>query len=72
MKIEKIEKYSKSETAFCSLSAQVPSNISSDEEYERVVYTTVKTVNQIILKCPTSFLQFSSELQGCRNDEFHF
>lgn len=52
MKIEKIEKYSKSETAFCSLSAQVPSNISSDEEYERVVYTTVKTVNQIILKCP--------------------
>lgn len=40
------------ETAFCSLSAQVPVNISSDEEYERVVYTTVKTVNQIILKCP--------------------
>ncbi|MBQ0111540.1 MAG: hypothetical protein KBT03_00250 [Bacteroidales bacterium] len=42
----------KGQTAFCSLSAQVPSNISSDEEYERVVYTTVKTVNQIILKCP--------------------
>lgn len=40
------------ETAFCSLSAQVPVNISSDEEYERVVYTTVKTVNQMILKCP--------------------
>ena len=40
------------ETAFCSLSAQVPVNISSDEEYERVVYTTVKTVNQMIMKCP--------------------
>jgi len=40
------------ETAFCSLSALVPSNISSDEEYERVAYTTVKTINNLIMKCP--------------------
>lgn len=42
----------KGETAFCSLAAQVPVNILSDEEYERVCYTTVKTVNQLITKCP--------------------
>lgn len=42
----------KGETAFCSLAAQVPVSILSDEEYERVCYTTVKTVNQLITKCP--------------------
>ena len=40
------------ETAFCSLSALVPSNIKSDDEYKRVAYTTVKTINTLILKCP--------------------
>lgn len=41
-----------SETAFCSLGALVPVNITSDKEYERVAYTLVKSVNKLIEKCP--------------------
>ena len=40
------------ETAFCSLGAIVPVNIESDEEYERVAYTLVKSINKLIDKCP--------------------
>lgn len=40
------------ETAFCSLGALVPINITSDKEYERVAYTLVKSVNKLIEKCP--------------------
>ena len=43
---------STSETAFCSLGAIVPVNIESDEEYERVAYTLVKSINKLIDKCP--------------------
>lgn len=41
-----------SETAFCSLAAQVPYKIASDEEYERVAFTTVKSITKVIEKCP--------------------
>lgn len=40
------------ETAFCSLGAIVPVNIKDNEEYERVAYTLVKTINTLIVKCP--------------------
>lgn len=40
------------ETAFCSLGAIVPVNIKGDAEYERVAYTLVKTINNLIVKCP--------------------
>lgn len=42
----------KAETAFCALGAIVPANIDSDEEYERVAYTLVKTINKLIERCP--------------------
>ena len=41
-----------SETAFCSLGAIVPVNIKDDTEYQRVAYTLVKTINNLIVKCP--------------------
>jgi len=40
------------ETAFCSLGAIVPVNIKDNIEYERVAYTLVKTINNLIVKCP--------------------
>ncbi len=43
---------SNGETAFCSLAAQVPYKIISDEEYERVAFTTVKSITKVIEKCP--------------------
>ena len=49
---ELYSKEGKAETAFCSLGAIVPVNIKSDEEYERVAYTLVKTINTLIDKCP--------------------
>ena len=49
---ELYSKEGKSETAFCSLGAIVPVNIESDEEYERVAYTLVKSINKLIDKCP--------------------
>ena len=49
---ELYSKESTSETAFCSLGAIVPVNIESDEEYERVAYTLVKSINKLIDKCP--------------------
>ena len=42
----------KGETAFCALGAIVPANIDSDEGYERVAYTLVKTINKLIERCP--------------------
>lgn len=43
---------SEGETAFCSLAALVPANITSDEEYKRVAYTAVKSISALIKKCP--------------------
>ena len=40
------------ETAFCSLSAIVPSNIDSEEEYKEVADVAVKAVTQMIFKAP--------------------
>lgn len=39
------------ETAFCSLAALVPVNI-TDEEYEDVAYNTVLAISTLILRCP--------------------
>ena len=47
-----LDKETDSETAFCSLGAIVPVNIKDDEEYERVSYTLVKTINKLIVECP--------------------
>ena len=47
-----LDKETDAETAFCSLGAIVPVNIKDDAEYERVSYTLVKTINNLIVKCP--------------------
>lgn len=46
------DEWKSGETAFCSLGAIVPVNIKSDDEYERVAYTLVKTISKLIYKCP--------------------